>query len=437
MVLLGWKRLPATVRAASILLGLVYLTSALVNDEAVVSAQTRATGSRSLVTLLDLLLGMSVVCLVCGLACRGALARALVTAVVVGAVVAALYGLYQIPAHALGLPLADVNNALNSDGVTRGYKFQGVGLFGFERVRGTFTEPRAYGAYLATALPLLLVAFAPSARHVRRWPLLVAGALLLGALLSTTSSLSWAALGLAALLGAWLFAIAIGRPFASLVLACATGLGLVLIVLLLVEPAPLSTVTQRPSASLQRSAEFRLEAWAAVEDEWARRPVLGHGPGQSAVRLARPAPGARSPEGLPVVLGSAQGFWSAALVDAGVLGLGAWILFLSSVLVSAGRSLYRRGAVADAGVFVAVMTAVLTSLASADRLDFRVWVVVGLAIAAVAGRPDGEAGEYDQDEAQAKAAQGPRRGLADLLRPPRWRDDREANRESHGPRTRP
>ena len=75
-------------------------------------------------------------------------------ALIAGGVIVALYGIWTWFALRYGLPFSDVNNAVNSDGFTYGHRPQGPGLFGWERIRGTFTEPIGFGGFLV--VPLLL-----------------------------------------------------------------------------------------------------------------------------------------------------------------------------------------------------------------------------------------------------------------------------------------
>lgn len=378
----GWMELPASVRAAAAALLVVYLLSAVLNDEDVVATGARGAETRSLVTLIDLLLGLAVLCLVAQVATRPEWSWRVLVALVVGATIAGMYGVYQLPARPLGLPLADINNALNSDGLTRGYKFQGTGLFGFERLRGSFTEPRAFAAYLTTLLPLFF-AVSVSRRGGSRWLLLLAAAPVVVAAVFTTSSLAWGALVVVSLLGLLLFLIGRGRPIGAGGLAILLGAGFASLALLMVDPTPLSDLTNRPATSLQSSAEFRKRTWASVGDEWSQRPVLGYGPGQSAVQLAEGAgeTGEVGTRRSPLVLGSAQGLWSASLVDAGILGLAAWLVFLGLVLFQGARRLVRRPTVIHACLFVSAAVAVLGSQISADRLDLRAWIVLGLLLA--------------------------------------------------------
>src|SRR5205807_2450607 len=117
------------------------------------------------------------------------------------------------------------------------------------------------------------------------------------------------------------------------------ALGCTTISLAAAEPAALATVTNRSGRSLDITTDFRLETWRRVTAIWAQRPILGYGAGQSSVRLAE----VQLANGEPThLLASAQGIWAASLVDAGVLGFGAWAWFFIAAVATAGASLVRR-----------------------------------------------------------------------------------------------
>jgi hypothetical protein len=86
--------------------------------------------------------------------------------------------------------------------------------------------------------------------------------------------------------------------------------------------------------------------------------------------------------GLP----SAQGVWAASLLDAGILGLEAWILFLGGVLVIAGAAVLRRPDGLAVATFVSLTAAVLLAQLGEDRLDVSAWALIALALAAATRR---------------------------------------------------
>src|SRR5205085_7666067 len=143
-------------------------------------------------------------------------------------------------------------------------------------------------------------------------------------------------------------------------------------------PRALSAVTGRNETQLVVSSNFRSDAWAGAEKVWATRPVLGRGPGQSSVQLALQAEARKETP----VLSSAQGLWAASLIDAGVLGFGAWLLFLGGVLVLGGRELYRRRSPVLLAAFAAAASVVVSSELAGDRLETSVWALLGLLLAA-------------------------------------------------------
>jgi O-antigen ligase len=144
------------------------------------------------------------------------------------------------------------------------------------------------------------------------------------------------------------------------------------------------------------STQYRTEAWRAATRAWAIRPVLGYGPGQSAVRLAgeTDVDSRANPTEPPAVLGSAQGLWAAALVDAGVVGLGAWLVLLGAAIATASVAVIRRPTVLGAALLAASVTAVLGAMVTGDRFELRAWVVIALLLAGTLGgaarRGDGD-----------------------------------------------
>jgi hypothetical protein len=83
----------------------------------------------------------------------------------------------------------------------------------------------------------------------------------------------------------------------------------------------------------------------------------------------------------PMVLGSAYGIWAASLIDAGILGLLAWVLLAATILYHVSSVALSRRSVTLWAVTAALIAAMIASQVGGDRLDLRVWVLIGLALA--------------------------------------------------------
>ena len=250
--------------------------------------------------------------------------------------------------------------------------------------------------------------FAVVARGPRR-PLAFAATLAMAvALVLTSSASTWAILALSGLVAAAMFSVARG------ISALAAPLGGLLVAmalmgpLLVAFPQTLARVTGRSEAELASTAGDRTSSWKRALDVWASRPVAGHGPGQTSVLLAdetragwrslpradaeqlpnRPASGQR-------VLGAAYGLWAASLIDTGLLGFYAWLVFLAVAVATGVRDLLRRPTLLRLAIFLAAATALLEAVIASDRLDLRAWILLGALLAAACGghpeadRPEG------------------------------------------------
>lgn len=376
-VVRGWLSAPVAVKLAASFLVLVYLLSAVVGVNPVLNGQGRGSSTRWLVYILDLGVGLASMGLLIGLFRDRRRIRQLTVALAIGGVVAAGYGVYQWAAQHYGWPLANLDNAPNSDNFTTGARFQGIGLLGWERVRGTFVEPFALGIYLAAILPLVTQLFGWQGR-ARLYA--SAATLLTGiALVLTDSSLAWVCVFVSLAVVATGAFISLGRP----VLAGVAGGGaVVLVVLCLVgvtEPGVLSSVTARSNSQLHLTLGARTGAWNESATIWSRRPVLGYGPGASSVKLAR-RDNAVGVTSSPMVLGSAYGVWAASLIDAGVFGILAWITFFATVFYQAGSVAIRAASPLLWAAIAAALASVLASQVGGDRLDLRVWLLLALTL---------------------------------------------------------
>ena len=389
-VLRGWARLPRILQVSAAALIAVYLLATIFGPATTRPGLAR-TSHRELVYLAYLLLGITTIGLVVGIRAGGWPLRRIVWALVAGLFVEAAYAAYQWPAQHYGWPLHDINNAPNSDNFTTGHRFQGNGLFGWERVRGTFKEPLVLGSYLASVAALAVAGLArarPRSRRARMAGLIVA----IVALTLTSSSLTWGATTLVALLIATTWAVASGRPRPSTALGAVLAIAVLTAPLVFTHAEVASGITGRSAVGLQTTVLSRRDAWQEVGRQWAPQPVLGHGPGQSSVLMAyRPdVPGA------PVVLGSAYGVWGSALLDAGIAGLAAWILLLGSLFALALRALLRGVRPLAWGAVSAAAIAVILGDTFGDRFDPKVWLLLGV-MAATCERAGRQAGGGRQE----------------------------------------
>ena len=389
-VIRGWRSAPAGVTLAASFLLLGYVVSGVIGVNPVLPGQARGSSTRWIVYLLDLGVGLGSVGLVLGLFRDGRRIRQLAIALAIGGVLAAAYGVYQWVAQRYGLPLANLDNAPNSEGLTTGNRFQGTGVLGWERVRGTWVEPFYFGTYLAAIVPL--VTQLPGVRKGDRRRVLtrLVVCVVLLALILTDSSLAWVSLLVGSTLVGTLVWVTAGRPLLAGAAGASVALMVVLCTLVVADPGVLSSVTARSDSQLRVTVRARTMAWEQANETWARRPVLGYGPGASSVKLAKEVNpqtvGVASSAGLgsgPVaVLGSAQGIWAAALIDAGVFGLLAWIVLFGVIFYYVGSAAMRARSWFLWAATLAALVAVLAAEVGRDRLDLHVWVLVALALAA-------------------------------------------------------
>ena len=240
----------------------------------------------------------------------GGLRRA-ATWVCAGGLIAAAYALYQWPAQQFDWPFADVNNALNSDGYTSGHRFQGEGILGWERVRGTFKEPLFLASYLAVVLCLSAgLAVREHRLLVRRLLIVTAGASLL-ALGLTASSLTWGALTLVVVATGVLAAVSFGRVRLAGALGATLAAALLIAPPLFADPATLSRLTGRSGTALQVTSDNRVRAWreaSVVSPRSDRSSDIAPDKARAARLPARRRAGQRRPD--------------RARISAGTVGLG-------------------------------------------------------------------------------------------------------------------
>lgn len=378
-VLRGALRVPRPVLLAALSVLGIYAAGAIIGSDVGLSSQVGRSHFRDVVYVVDIALGLAVVALLIDVVGRRENPFDVICWFCVGAAVAAAYAIYQWFAQHYGWPGANLNNTVNSDGITTGARDQGAGVFGWERVRGTFKEPLLLASHLAIALPMT---FALRDRTTGRRRLVWTGAagLTLLALGLTGSTLAISCLLVAAMTLGCMWSVQRGRLRLSAVLGVAAAGALLAAPAVFVDPGVLSGVTGRSQTELRLTSDNRLDAWRDAAIQWSERPAIGFGPGQSAVRLAyRPDLGPDVQA--PLTFGSAQGLWAASLVDTGLVGFFAWAVFFV-LLAGATLTVLRRGA---PGLLFACgatgLTATLLGQLSADRLDLRTWFALGLLLA--------------------------------------------------------
>jgi O-antigen ligase len=395
----GWVRL-GDIRWWALGILVAYMIATIAGETAVLPGETRGGGYRAFVYLSDLVVGLAAVGLIAALWRRPAQIRILVMAFVVGAVAAAAYGLYQWPAQRYGWPFNDVNNTLDSSGVTRGAS-QGNALLGWERIRGTFVEPHFLAAYLASVLPLC-IGLVYVVRGISRYLAFVGSILIAMAIVLTASIPGIAALAIGGFMGLAIYSVAKGRALLAqamggiMILVCALG------ILLFTSPGLIAPVTGREEGQIAYTMDFREDTWSRAIDLWARRPVTGYGPGQSSVQLAWEN-SIQESSGAPRVLGSPQGLWAASLIDGGVIAFGFWVAFLGAVVFYGSRFVLRHPDPLALSLFIATSTALVSSEISGARLDLRVWLLIG-ALLAVAG--EAAQGDRSGSDEEPKASAG-------------------------------
>jgi hypothetical protein len=387
-VAIGLTAVPGFVRWTTLAVFAAYVLAFLTEREAFVPGNVRAGTNRDLVYVADLAVGIAAALLVVGILSRRRSVRPLLTAFVAGGVLAAAYGVYQWFAQHYGWPFAHINNTADSNGITAGGP-QGPGVFGWERVRGTFLEPHFLATYLASILPLAIASAAGA--HLSRRRMIAARAaatvatiLMAAAFLLTSSLLGAAILGFSVLFATAIVALARRR----VALAWLSGALLVALVVgsvvAVTTPEVASRITGRSVVAVETTTTHRTSTWEDAVAIWERRPISGYGPGQSSVRLSldREPEAERQPAFVP--LRSAHGIWGAALIDAGLIGFTAWTVLFAAIAVAVVRLVVREPTVVTWGLLAAATVAVSESQIHGDRLELRTWLVLGLVLAVAA-----------------------------------------------------
>jgi O-antigen ligase len=81
--------------------------------------------------------------------------------------------------------------------------------------------------------------------------------------------------------------------------------------------------------------------------------------------------------------------WAAALLDVGIVGLSLWLALLGTALALVLRTTWARPSVVTAALTMAMVAALCSTLVANDRLDLRVWMLIGLAAAVAVRDPIG------------------------------------------------
>ena len=385
-VISGWRNAGSWLRWSSVALPSVYLISLVVGHPGFVPGSPHTGRPREFVYLVDLCVGLGTAGVIAGVWGGLDRSRAMSSALAIGGALAGLYAVYQwVGLHFHG-PFTHVNNTLNSNGVTSGAR-QGDGLLGWERTQGTFLEPHFLGAYVASLWPLCAwAALSTSRRSVKRG-LWAAGTIMLAALLTADSAPAVASLIAVCVAAVGVLAMARGKPTIAAVVVSSVVGALALVPITGLQQGAAAT-TGRTVGAINLTTQFRTATWSRALDLWAQQPILGTGPGQASVRLTVAGVDQSSFHKLaPGVLLSAQGLWAATLLDAGLFGLTAWLLFLGGVIGAATRNMFSRPSYYTAALLAAVVIAVLGNLTAGDRLELWVWLLLGVALAAASDRP--------------------------------------------------
>ncbi|MGD9049285.1 MAG: O-antigen ligase family protein [Anaerolineae bacterium] len=234
---------------------------------------------------------------------------------------------------------------------------EGFVLFGrFMRAHGTFAQPNPYAGYLGLTLPLavglVLAAMVPMGRRVRGWWLLWAAGC--GALMFVALVMSWsrgAQIGFAAAIAVMAAAI-VARSGRAAVL----GVTFAVLLLYLLLIGGISVV---PSSVIQRFSDFvpyvgvadvrgieitdanfavleRMAHWQSALEMWTDHPWLGVGIGNY-----EPTYGLYALPQWPLPLGHAHNYYLNIAAEAGVLGLGAYLVLWVTALMVAYRGTRR------------------------------------------------------------------------------------------------
>jgi O-antigen ligase len=232
-----------------------------------------------------------------------------------------------------------------------------LAVFG-TRIPGRFGNPNFAGGFFVLTLPVTVwMAWAD-----KKWLGGLASAAALAGLLLSASKAALLGLGAEAMVAAHLFfwsAADAARKKRVL-----TGMAAALAGLLVVAAMVLPAASRQRLLSAGDSVSFRLNTWQGALAAWQERPLLGWGPGTFSVVY----PGHRPPLALAQAVqhsyevSHAENWPLQALVESGLLGLAACVVFLLMVLWPL-RGLAYAWPSEDGAWALALLTAILGSLA--------------------------------------------------------------------------
>jgi hypothetical protein len=292
----------------------------------------------------------------------------------------ACFGLYQLAAGYLRLP--------------QGLSYSGT-LNGLHRISALSYEPAYYGAYVISAVPLLLTDVVAARRRIGLPPALVAGVVVLAGMLANTRAAYVAFLAI--LPATWLVcyraagvrrladrrAILVFAPAVAALIVVSTAAG--------VQPLSYASRTLRSLGDTQSQTEAvgsnltRLRLYRAVGGVALAHPLLGVGPrnlGYAVVDSDGERLRVTDMEGGPIDRAVANNNLLQTAVDAGVGAVVAFgaLVWLVAALAWRGRDTTGRALALGALTLLVVNGAFVSTV-----WDLKVWTVIGLALAAEAG----------------------------------------------------
>jgi O-antigen ligase len=244
----------------------------------------------------------------------------------------------------------------------------------FPRVAGALEGPNQLAGYLGVALPVL-VARALVHRD-RTLVVVIALAAVTDVLTISRAGLVGAAIGVAVVL-------LVLRPFGNTVWRVAGGVALaaaIVVVAALRAGVPAGYFTLDQATQSADHLANRNQLWHAAIAEWETSPLVGVGAGNYELDLAQ--------VGLTGVRTHANSLYLQSLAECGVLGLAATLALFVVTIVTFVRSGVRRPLVVGAlGATVALAShQVLDDLFFFPKVGSAYWLVVGVAVAEIAGR---------------------------------------------------
>jgi len=306
---------------------------------------------------------------------------------------ASLYGIYQVVATTLGLPLEDINNSIRTGGQLVYGALAGwgppTGGIGFWRAHSVFQEPSNLAAYLIAVFPLVIVLLLSknqSSVFSRRNLYIFAIIILLGI------AVTWSRLIFVALIPALILMLFHKKTptqyfFSVLKILLPVILAVIVIYQIFAIFIPVITLDNLFSAWISTGGfsfqDIRFEFWKIVIDVWKEHPILGVGLG---------AFGYYGAEVLGMnILMSAHSWVLGTLAELGIVGLSAWTFLFASYFWIMKKAIVnnKHGWTSPylIGFLVGFFGTLLASLTFGDRLSQYAWFYMGLSMAAVSISP--------------------------------------------------